>query len=270
MMELLEELRNILHPKSASGESPSALSDMYSLGVTLFQLTFGRMPYTFSSQNIQGLMQTHREATIEFPKTWPQNLPERWRVIIEKMMEKSPEDRYQSYDELLEDLERVRPVSLPKAGRVQQGLAWLIDMALVNTAAQVLTLPVRWIGVPNLLFPLAFIGVIAPMLAGMVQAKWGTTPGKKMFQIRIVDRYGLVPGKATLGTRMVAQMLPVWAGTLVTGFEILGHDWVFWVLMPAIWSVTAGDIAATFVRRDGRSLHDLIFQTRVALGASSA
>ena len=74
---------------------------MYSLGVTLFQLTFGRLPYTFSSATIQGLMQTHRESAIEFPEVWPADLPTRWQDILSKLLEKSPSDRYQSYDELL-------------------------------------------------------------------------------------------------------------------------------------------------------------------------
>lgn len=257
-----------LAPEISEGESPSALSDMYSLGVTLFQLSFGRLPYTFSSSTVLGLMQTHREAKIEFPAVWPPHLPERWQEILTKLLAKSPAERYQSYEELLEDLEQVRPVSLPRAGRVQRGLAWMIDMALVNTVAQIIALPVYWSGLPRIVFPAAFVGVISPILAGMMQAKWGTTPGKTMFQIRVVDRYGLIPGKATLGTRMVAQMIPVWATTLAGGFLILDHGWVFWILVPAAYTITGIDIAWTFYRPDGRSIHDLMFQTRVALDVS--
>jgi uncharacterized RDD family membrane protein YckC len=257
-----------LAPEIAAGEQPSELSDMYSLGVTLFQLTFGRMPYTFSSQDIKGLMQTHREAAIEFPKTWPAHLPARWRDILQRMLAKSPEDRYQSYDELMADLARVQPISLPPAGRVQQGLAWLVDMALINTVAEIILAPVKWLALQTYFFPVAFIGTVVPILAGMMQARWGTTPGKKLFQVRIVDGHGLTPSKPTLATRMVFQMLPVWAGIITDGFESLGLGWVFWVLVPAISTITVIDAAAIFVRRDHRSLHDLIFRTRVALDAS--
>jgi uncharacterized RDD family membrane protein YckC len=257
-----------LAPEISAGEAPNAVSDMYSLGVTLFQLTFSRLPYTFSTATIQGLMQTHRESAIEFPEVWPSDLPLRWREILAKLLEKSPADRYQSYDELLRDLEEVRPISLPQAGRVQQGLAWLVDMALVNTVAELFAALVYWTGLYTILFPAAFAGVLSPLLAGMMQARWGTTPGKKLFQVRIVDRYGLTPSKPTLVARMVAQMIPVWAGIIADGFEMLGLVWVFWVLVPAAWSVTLIDALAIFVRRDHRSLHDLIFRTRVALDAS--
>jgi len=256
-----------LAPEIAGGIPPNAISDMYSLGVTLFQLSFGRLPYTFSSETVQGLLQTHRDAQIEFPPVWPPDLPERWREILTKLLAKLPADRYQSYDELMIDLQQVRPVNLPSAGRLQRGLAWLLDMALVNTAAGIIVAPVAWMGLHKILFPAAFLGVVAPILAGMLQARWGTTPGKKLFQIRIVDRYGLVPGKATLGTRLVPQVLPVWAGVLAGGFDLLGAGWVFWALIPIAWTITGLDAAWTFLRPDRRSVHDLLFGTRVALDA---
>jgi uncharacterized RDD family membrane protein YckC len=257
-----------LAPEISAGEAASALSDIYSLGVTLFQLTFGRMPYTFSTPTVQGLMQTHRESAIEFPRIWPPELPLRWREILEKMLAKSPSHRHQNYLELIRDLESVRPVALPHAGRVQRGLAWLVDMALVNTPAQLIVVPVIWSGIAKYFFAFAFVGAIVPLLAGMMQARWETTPGKKLFQIRIVDRHGLVPGKATLATRMIAQMLPVWAGVLGVGFQTVGAEWLFWVLVPIAWIATLIDIAISFVRADRRTGHDLIFGTRVALDTS--
>ena len=256
-----------LAPEISDGGQPNLVSDMYSLGVTLFQLTFGRMPYTFSSQNIRGLMQTHREAAIEFPKAWPQHLPERWREILERMLAKSPTDRYQSYGELMTELAEVRPVSLPPAGRVQQGLAWLVDMALITTVAGLVIAPVVLLDLQEYVFPIAFIGVAAPLLAGMLQARWETSPGKKLFQVRIVDRYGLTPSKPTLAVRTAFQFLPVWADVISEAFSLLGLEWVFWVLVPTAWAVLLVDALAIFVRRDHRSLHDLIFRTRVALDA---
>ena len=257
-----------LAPEISSGGQPNLVSDMYSLGVTLFQLTFGRMPYTFASKNIRGLMQTHREAAIEFPKSWPQHLPERWREILQRLLAKNPEERYQTYGELMADLTRVRPVSLPPAGRVQQALAWLVDMALVSTVAGILMAPVALLSLHEYFFPIVFVGFIVPVLAGMLQARWGTSPGKKLFQVRIVDRYGLTPSKPTLAARFVLQILPVWTEVFADAFWLLGVNWVFWVLVPAGWVVTLVDASAIFVRRDHRSLHDLVFRTRVALDAT--
>ena len=37
-------------------------SDMYSLGVTLFQMTFGRLPFSVTSSNIQEWLRSHQIA----------------------------------------------------------------------------------------------------------------------------------------------------------------------------------------------------------------
>lgn len=104
-----------------------------------------------------------------------------------------------------------------------------------------------------------------PLLASAVQASWGLTPGKKLFQIRVVDRHGLVPSQATLAARMVFQMLPLWAGALSLGLQILGADILLALAGLAIAFTVIVDSALALVRRDRRSLHDVLFDTRVVL-----
>jgi hypothetical protein len=114
-----------------------------------------------------------------------------------------------------------------------------------------------------------FREAIAPLLASVVQAFWGITPGKKIFQLRIVDRHGLGPNRATLAMRMATQVLTIWAGVLFVVLNAMGLrplGFVVTGLLQAGWLVDAG--FAVF-RRDGRSLHDLFFGTRVVLDAGS-
>ena len=105
-------------------------------------------------------------------------------------------------------------------------------------------------------------------MASAVQAYWGITPGKKLFQIRVVDRHGLVPSQATLAARMVFQMLPLWAGALGLGLRLLGADIVLALAALAVTLTVFVDVALALVRRDGRSLHDILFDTRVVLDVS--
>ena len=84
----------------------------------------------------------------------------------------------------------------------------------------------------------------------------------------MVDRHGLVPSQATFAKRMVFQMLPLWMGAFGLGLRLLGADIVLAVAALAIASTIVVDVALALVRRDGRSLHDVIFDTRVVLDVS--
>lgn len=262
-------------PEAMEPDAADVRSDMYSLGVTLFEMTFGRLPYNFDGSTLAECVATHKTAPIEFPDPWPVEVPFGWRVVLARLLAKSPADRYQDHDELLQDLRMLRPADVPKAGRVQRGLAWFVDLALVNTILQVLTNPFvgdelrQVLGGRLLVTPLVLlVGAVAPLLASAVQAYWGTTPGKRLFQIRVVDRHGLAPSQATLAARMVFQMLPLWAGALGLGLQLLGADIALAIAALGIGVTIITDTGLAFVRRDGRSLHDLLFDTRVVLDVS--
>jgi uncharacterized RDD family membrane protein YckC len=262
-------------PEASQPDAADIRSDMYSLGVTLFEMTFGRLPYRFKGTSVADFIATHQTSAIRFPEPWPAEVPAGWRAVLAKLLAKAPDDRYQNYDELLRDLRALRPASLPKAGRVQRGLAWLVDLALVNTVLQVLTNPFvrdelsavlsgRLLVTPFVLL----VGAAAPLLASAVQAYWGMTPGKKLFQIRVVDRHGLPPSQATLAARMVFQMLPLWAGALGLGLRLLGADIILSLAGIGIAVAVWVDAGLALVRRDGRSLHDILFDTHVVLDVS--
>lgn len=261
-----------LAPEVAEVSAPDIRGDMYSLGVTLFEMTFGRLPYEFSGTSLFDYLTTHRTAAIEFPDPWPSELPIDWRDVLVRLMAKKPEMRYESYDQLLGELRRLQPVVLPKAGRVQRGLAWMVDLGLVSALQQLFygslsagSMAGFWRSHPLLQLATALAGGAAPLAAAAVQARWKTTPGKQLFQLQIVDRHGLVPPQSILIPRAFVQMLPLCAATVYHVLNALHLTPLGDMAVAAATLALAADVVVAVVRRDGRSLHDQLFGTRVVL-----
>src|SRR5436190_11365557 len=99
-----------MSPEQATGYAIDARSDIYSLGITAFQLLAGRKPFEANSKVDVMLMQ------VKAPLPDLQTLvacDERIVRIVEKMCAKKPAERYQSCDELLADLDALPRASAP-------------------------------------------------------------------------------------------------------------------------------------------------------------
>ncbi len=100
-------------PEQARGEKPSPASDVYSIGVVMFEMFTGRLPYIGTSQRELAL--AHIKADI--PKAIDVNpkVPKEISSIIAKVMSKAPNNRYKHADQLGHILQRLRERS--KAAR---------------------------------------------------------------------------------------------------------------------------------------------------------
>lgn len=85
-------------PEQAAGESPTPASDVYSLGVVLYEMLTGTLPFTAST--VEELARLHMEAKPIPPNEYIPDLPEALEEIILKVLSKEPSARYRTADQL--------------------------------------------------------------------------------------------------------------------------------------------------------------------------
>ena len=98
-----------MSPEQAQGEALDARTDLYSLGVMLYEMLAGKKPYLGASAI--DVLQQHVMAPV--PELPMQHLP--YQPLLERLMAKSREQRIVSCDELLAALEQMRLASSDSA-----------------------------------------------------------------------------------------------------------------------------------------------------------
>ncbi|MBQ3104411.1 MAG: Stk1 family PASTA domain-containing Ser/Thr kinase [Lachnospiraceae bacterium] len=91
-------------PEQARGGFSDEKSDVYSLGVTLFEMLTGRVP--FNGDTTVAIAIKHIQEPIPSPRDFVAEIPYSVEQIVFKCTQKSPDRRYQSMTELTEDLKR--------------------------------------------------------------------------------------------------------------------------------------------------------------------
>jgi serine/threonine protein kinase len=94
-----------ISPEQAQTNKVEPHSDQYSLGIVLFQLTTGRLP--FVNENPMAVILKHLNQPLPSPRSLNPDLPEGLERVILKSTAKDPGDRFGSVAEMTEALDRV-------------------------------------------------------------------------------------------------------------------------------------------------------------------
>ena len=195
-------------PEQGRGEAVDFRADIYALGATLFHLVSGSPP--FQADSADKLMSMHASAA---RPVIPRGKRSRTRIaavdtLVTKMMAAKADDRFASYDELLDAIEIASAEHTHPAGFWARSIATGLDMALVLlVCAMGIKAAEMMIG-----SELRDNGLIDwPVLVAyetLCIARWGKTIGKSLFELEVVSIY--------------TQRRPTWKSAAIRGVAMFG------------------------------------------------
>ncbi|HLY36012.1 MAG TPA: protein kinase, partial [Candidatus Limnocylindria bacterium] len=205
-------------PEQARGRGTTPATDVYSIGVMLYEMLAGRPPFRGKSPVELAL----RHLQDQSPPL-PRSVPAALASVVERALAKDPDERYRNGDELADALARTRGATrwasaVPRAARAATGSA----QARPNGLAKTLIAP--WRGPRRNVNPaarrrtIAAFGVVLLLLAGMIAGAIVTGGAR----VRVPDLHGLARGvlipklsRVHLRLGLRSRYSPAPAGTVI-------------------------------------------------------
>lgn len=235
-----------------------ARADMYALGCTFYHLLAGDAP--FKGSNAVQLIAQHMNAEAPPLGARAKNVPTPMVAIIERLMRKKREERFETYAQLIDALEAAAPKPVHYAGFWARGAALLIDVLLGSILIGLL----RTLGLAIFL-----------VYMSLGHAFFGKTLGKFLLRLEVTRPDGSRLGAPRAFLRTVIKFwFPILMAVLILATEsaeglgdavsaLAGFEAAKRLVVPLVVSnlvlslVYAASFLVAVLRRDKRALHDL-------------
>ena len=260
-------------PEQLRGEELTVRSDIYSVGVTLYYLLTGRMP--FEAPNLVQLLVTVLEKQPPSPARLRPGIPEGLARAVLRCLQKDPGARFESYAALRRALQPYASFSATPATLALRFGAWSIDLFLLNLPCWLIfwllfggftTSTLANLGKGQQMLYSVFFYLLVVAYFGLFEGLRGASPGKALCRLRVVGLDGKMPG-ARRGLLRAALFsgfasLPAMALTLFGVDQMMKHPGatMLWFIPTVIQLLPF----CTCRRQNGfAALHDLWSGTRV-------
>ncbi len=280
MSEGISGTLSYMAPELAQGAPLSDQSDMYSLGVTLYELTFGKRPYDLQGVTIREQLDSQDSVQIELPTKLPSSVPRQWGDVMQKLMSKSPKDRYPDYESLQRELNRVAPVGFTSAGLFSRSLAWMVDLSWPMLLMLPMILPSliyegqitgsrdrlpEWISNVGEQFRwFALLSPLVPLVITYFEGRGWPTFGHYLFQLRLVDQHGLRLDDRRRLLRSLIRNAPIWLFSIGAVLNTLGFS-LLATLMSPVDDIVFLINTIPVLGRKRLAMHDRLVSSRVVL-----
>ena len=118
-----------MSPEQAGGQQVDTRTDIYSLGVMMYEMLTGKLPFT--DQNYMKVLHKHQYEIPDLPSSKEQTVPSEMDAIVMRCLEKNAANRYPTMLDLIADLKRVyTQYGLEK----RINLAFLLNSTVISRA----------------------------------------------------------------------------------------------------------------------------------------
>ncbi len=188
-----------MSPEQAVGDAIDHRADMYSLGASFYHLLSGRPP--FDGPRPMAVVAKHLSEDLTPLREVAPHVSPRLAKIVERLLAKKPDDRFEDYDALIAALEAAAPRPRAHAPFMTRAAAALVDFFLAGALIGAL----RWVGL------LVYLVVVT------VGYAWrGQSPAKFLLGIEVIRDDGGRLGWLRAAARTVSQLwMPILAGGLI-------------------------------------------------------
>jgi len=94
-----------MSPEQATGDSLDGCSDTYSLGIILYEILTGRLP--FSGDSATSLINARVNMPVPNIRSVQANVPSVWQEVVGKALARNPADRYQTVGDFARDVQEI-------------------------------------------------------------------------------------------------------------------------------------------------------------------